>query len=426
MKRAVLGVLVLAVCGMMVAPVGMAGKPQPPPTPTEPTGNIILSGNTQLVLAPLNGYIRLYDWNKGTGQYIHQWSASGMGACILGDVDNDGSKELVGSKYTVEVIGGIEIKKAYLRIWENGNPSDSPAYSQLLSNRDRPAHFMKLGDVDGDGLKELVIETYDLNMKSIVEIWEFGHKDLSGNVIIPTGPSKVIYDNGGSIGYGLELGDVDNDNIDEIIVSCDHSSNPMDMAVIIDYSSGAFNIVGYIGAPVVDCAAVVDLQNAGRIAVTCGNDGKIYAYKYINGVYTEVWNTAYDRTYNGVTSSTGFLQSNDAADIDNDGDQEIIAGSQLLFAKGKSYHAPIYRLYFWDYQGIDPNTGRQIWIEYHNDIDNVVSQGDNMAHGKPDGSGSGDYVIYDGVLFKYAKDISGNPYLKVVQSIPFGRSVSIG
>ena len=282
MRRMALGLMALAVCVMMVAPVGMmveSGKPAPPP-PQEPTGMIDLhSAHDQLVLLhDISSYpnsiyyIRLYDWDTSVtpAQYKHIWSAPGS-ACLLGDVDNDGSKELIGGKWILQGTGNNQVQKAYLQIWENYDMSDSPSYSQLLIDRARTPMRMELGDVDGDGLKELITQTQDKNSISCIEVWDFSHKDANGNIVkdTPTGPTNVIYDHGSDVGSGgLDVGDSDNDGIDEILVGYSRGSNPTNKAAIIDHSDTGYNVVAYIGAPVVDCIAVANLGTIGNIVIT--------------------------------------------------------------------------------------------------------------------------------------------------------------
>ena len=429
MRRTILVLTALAVCGMMVAPMGMAGKPQPPSPPAEKWGNIILDQNHKQMATTYNGgdasnpdrYVRLYDWDDSAGQFKHQWSAIGYDGCVLGDVDNDGSKELACSSMTVTTEGKgnnqIMTKKVFLHIWENGDHSNSSKLKILLPSTTSPPDKMAIGDVDGDGLKELVI------LKGWVEVWDF--TNTNGKVdSTTTGPTNVIYDqssfNQKDVGvYALDVADSDNDGVAEILVGMASGGNPTRRAAVIDYvgryPNGEFRIVAYIGSAVVDDFTVANLDgdanNINEIFMS-GPSGKVFIWRYENGQYAQKWIA--DINMNGYNSPVFYLQANDAADIDKDGSLEIISGASLGY-KGQFRDNDWYwRMYLWEYSGNDK------WTEY--DIELAGRHGgaiDTMAHADFNGDGFQD-VVYDGHLFKFGgKDQSGNPIMSCVQELPF-------
>ncbi|MFH0829832.1 MAG: FG-GAP-like repeat-containing protein, partial [Candidatus Aenigmatarchaeota archaeon] len=134
----------------------MAAKPQPPPTPPpEPTGNLIITSNPQLVFGT-SEYVRLYDWVNG--KFSHTWSGIGGNKVVIGDVDNDGAKEVVSRS----IIAGT----AYFRVWNNGDGSNSPSITVQMPS---PTCDMGIGDVDKDGKNELVIS--GTNSPGSAEVW---------------------------------------------------------------------------------------------------------------------------------------------------------------------------------------------------------------------------------------------------------------
>lgn len=399
------------------------------PLPAEPYGDIDLSGTDQLAIAynagtglSPKGYIRLYDWDKDTKQYVHQWSADGIGACTLGDVDTDGNKELVGIhlEITLEKSGRkvVEVRANYLSVWEDGNPSDSPAYSLKLPATG-PDDKMAIGDVDLDGDNELVLCIFDANYRRVVEIWDF--TSAGGGLDATTsGPTTTISDTTDaadpSVGDGgLKVKDADNDGFAEILLG--DASGPIDghggKVALIDgvivNNALQYNLdyVGNRGATdetVANLDGVADSVNE----IFMSGVGKVCVWRYDSDTdsYGQIWSSDY------TNSGTVYLLGNDAADIDGDKSLEIIAGHNTGYTRVKGTTVWHYRMYIWAYAGSDT------WTEYYTDLDGPLSGWTGtMVHGDPGGDGKA-IVVYDGFVFAGTTDASGHPALKCIQKLP--------
>ena len=305
MRRIVLGLLVLAVCGMMVAPMGMAGKPQQPQPPAEPTGYLEITSSPQLVLATGN-YVRQYDWVDGAFQ--HAWSGDGVTKVVIGDVDNDFTKEVVsGKSISIKMDKKTTITKHYLRIWEDGDASSLPSVDYEIGHQ---MGTMAIGNVDDDEYNELVISCVDAYGSA--EVWSVTDDGLSKKATIS------------NLGWSdLSVADADNDGIAEILMgqgTGDYYQQP----VVADYDvdSGEYSI---IPLPMSTNYMMSELT----IGDVDGNEGnEIFAsgynylslWRYTTDGYEQIWHKQLTLTDDTMWCS---CTNNGIADIDGDGHNEI-------------------------------------------------------------------------------------------------------
>jgi len=431
MRRGVVAVLILMMCGMIVE----SGKTPPPSDSDEPTGTLSLTGNACQLAMTYNintgsnpdGYVRLYDWDSTNSKLSHTWSAEGVGGCLLGDVDNDGKKELAsGDIVTVTTGSGKQqttTKTVYLKIWENGDDSGSPTYSQVLKGKTYPCRQMALGNVDGDSANELIL----LDWNGTVEIWDFTHDDATDKISTSvTGPTVTLSDNGNALGNGgLEVGDSDNDGVDEILVGMSSVDSGTDLAVGIDYnpSSGTYSLF-HIGSKIVDDITIADLNkdNANEVFLS-GNiyNERVLILKYESGTYKEKINITHNS--DSYYDRNILLQANDAADVDGCGKPEVVSGHSIGTTGSGKNVVWWFRWYMWKYNA---NGG---WTEYSGTFQSkVTGQIGTMDSGDLDADSKAE-IVYDGLVLKYTTDSSGNPALKNIQELAFTpvcTSVSIG
>jgi hypothetical protein len=305
MRRIVLGMIVLAVCGMMVAPMGMAGKPQQPQPPAEPTGYLDITTNPQLVLTT-GSYVRQYDWVDGAFQ--HTWSGDGITKTVIGDVDNDGAKEIVSEKSIVtKVDKKTTITKYYLRIWEDGDYSNSPSINYEIGHQ---MGTMAIGNVDDDEYNELVISCVDAYGSA--EVWSVTDDGLSKKATIS------------NLGWSdLAVADADNDGIAEILMG-QGTGNYFQQPVVADYDiySGKYSITPL---PMGTKCSMGQLS-IGNVDVNQGKEifgsGANYLsiWRHTTNGYVQVWQKQLTLDVDTMYCSCA---NNAIADIDGDGYNEI-------------------------------------------------------------------------------------------------------
>jgi hypothetical protein len=430
MRRILLGLFVLAVCGMMVAPMGMAGKPQQP-APVEPNTQIPLD-DSHLQLATVGGgYAYLYGWNSNDKKFDQTWSAVHGACCVLGDVDNDRQKELVvANSSAIESGQGknkVTIRSYTLRIWENGDYSNGPTYSKRFDNVKEVPFRLAIGDVDGDAYhdQELVVS------RGVIDIWHFTNVNgkVSTSVVAPGKTVTDPYALDTRVGTGgLELGDSDNDGVDEIIIGIGQRGyndypDANSRAVVVDYFNNDYGIVAFIGSRVVDDITVADLDGDGANEIfmsgATGSKVCIWNYNKDKQVYEQKWQKTIDNVVDGYVCDP-YLQSNDAADIDYDGINEIVAAGDCLVNKGATASSH-YMLYIWDY-----NTVSKSWTEYRQPTDIIGYLMDATVSGNFDSTDYNPEIVFENKVLKFERDISGNPSLKTVQSLTGVNAITLG
>ncbi len=302
------GVLMLSVFvlpGDAKKPVN-PGKPDPKPEPrSEPTGNLAITPADQLVVK-VTGYVRVYNWDSG--QFDHVWSGDvggnwGAPAAIIGDVDNDGTDDVVAAYSDRTKIKGKYYYTYKFKIWQDGDASNSPSVTTTVSGL---IGRMEIGDVDEDGDNELVLRLSG----RIVEVWDCTTSSCT--------KQATITQLGGG---GLTVADADNDGYDEILVGMgENAYGYYCHGLVIDYSGGNYSVVADLGPA--DTYCCIDEMSVGDLDGVAGNEifgsgwcnGNIYVWQYSNGSYNQLWT---------ATPNTCYNQQNEVADFDGDGDNEI-------------------------------------------------------------------------------------------------------
>jgi hypothetical protein len=212
----------------------------------------------------------------------------------LSDLDGDGDLEIVFSLFRGDRTFVFHHDGTLFSGWPRSSASDV---------RDTPA----IGDLDGDGDLEIVCAAaYD------VYAW---HHDGTGISGFPVSVGNYYTD-------GIAVGDLDGDGQQEIIVNTVGSNDNVRV-----YDSGGSMVAGWpqsTGSSIYAEACLGDLDNDGDLEVVIGGTGI--------GIDYHVWAWHHDgSTVSGwpaVTEMGEWCQSSAAiGDIDDDGDVEVIIGS---------------------------------------------------------------------------------------------------
>lgn len=310
-------------------------------------GDVDADGRNEIILN--NGYV-LEIVNQSV---VVEWdnTATGFGYKVaLSDIDKDGKKEIVGiyrwyqlstfdadlhsEKYRVNT--RLDISTLYLADVDNDGDEEilygDGQWGQIhaldestgseLWNVNNPEHGvtgMFVSDLDQDGKLELA--------------WSAGHTS--------TGPDHLYVHDLASLTQeyvskhidgpyrALDVGDVDNDGRQEIVVFSFKSNSGYADGVLSIFDAKTYekkyesdvNLFGRSATTGIDTVKIGDVDNDGKNEIVVGTgryyDGAIYI---IDGVTKLVKNRyLYD---NG-----SVIASIDLADIDNDGSTEIIAGA---------------------------------------------------------------------------------------------------
>ena len=255
---------------------------------------------------PFNGKIHVFE-NNGDNTYQDVWN-SGVdlrgieptGLFLGEDADNDGKREIIiGTGYQC---GDRKIRvyentgdNAYQQVWNSG----SALWDTVLEGA--------VGDTDGDGKKEIVVGSGDLD--PWVHVFECNGDNSYELVSSFNRAIRAI------------IGDQDGDGKSEIIVSgtkvvhvFEHTGVTGENTYTSVWNSGTMN--GFI-----DVVATGDQDNDGNgeMIVPCG-DGKAYLFENSgDNTYQEVWNSG--------SVMSGHIYRVATGDQDGDGKLEIIATS---------------------------------------------------------------------------------------------------
>lgn len=225
-------------------------------------------------------------------------------AIDVGDIDSDGKQEIVVASFESDSgysDGTIFIYDAETHALEWQSPANmfgGYAWTGI--------HDLKIGDVDNDGIQEIVVATDRL---------------YDGALYVINGQTKQIehsyfYDDGAPI-YSIDIADVDNDGYTEIIAGggIAHSGAPGVYVYIINGSTGqvewhSINLGGNWSN--ISSVKVGDIDNDGVPEIVALKDSLFV----IDGISHQQWQ-----------SSLSGYSSLDLYDIDNDGIEDIIVGT---------------------------------------------------------------------------------------------------
>lgn len=260
--------------------------------------------------SPHNGKIRVFE-NNGDNTYQEVWNSgvdlSGIepsGLFLGEDADNDGKREII--------IGtGYQCGDCKIRVYENtGDNTYQQVWNSGTALRDTVLEGA-VGDTDGDGKKEIVVGSGDLDSR--VHVFEC-NGDNSYRLVSSLGTF--------SRGMRAILGDQDGDGKGEIIAGgadkvvhiFEHTGVTGDNTYTSVWNSGTMDDLVYLVA-----TGDQDKDGNGEIIIPC-RDGKVYLFENTgDNTYQEIWNSG--------NVMIGLIYGVATGDQDGDGKSEIITTS---------------------------------------------------------------------------------------------------
>lgn len=410
--RTLILTVTLLVSILMLLPMIQGGKPSPTVNEDELRyGNLQLTMGKNLAVVFQNSdiqkYVRVFEWKTigGVGYWDHVWSGDcgtvGMDA-IIGDVDNDGDDELVvQTSTTVKISTKVSETKRYITIWENGDHSSDPSGKIEIGSI---GQYSSLGDIDGDSDNELIILS-----GSKLQIMDISC--INGNYI-----DSTLYSNNYG-GWGLEVANTDNDNMDEIIIADDFSEDFLNGCLyVVEWQNdlNVFSLKVISSQAMIGCS-VGDFDGIGypEIFAIRNRIGyyEVCIIRYdplntdsING-YSLVWTKTYDSISSG--DSYDYFKQCVVTDLDGDGSLEAIGANGMGYDRqAKKWIA---RVYVWD--NYQDNSGNIIfnmnYADYSGSIEIATGRFNMMVMGYPDTDGCG-RVQWGGSTFEDAYNAGGN------------------
>ncbi|MFC2160962.1 FG-GAP repeat domain-containing protein [Acidobacteriota bacterium] len=300
---------------------------------------------------PAKAYQIKYDGNlrDDTGGYSIQWESLDLDQAshgvVIGDIDNDGLDEIAAIDTFVTTIGKGKKRESYFNhdilIFEEGSGTEEPVRLPLVGEHVKLSiDGILIANVDSDDDKELIVyksgtitghfevyKIFDNNRQYSLQRVYYNHDD----------PNAYIYRDGGI--WGLEVGNVDGDPENEILLSRFNSTKPFilnfdtthpnywrpveDIPIEVDeinpseakFEDGTINF---------NVIRIADTNNNGRNEIIAGtNNDRLYIWE-INEFgtrYVKIFSTD-DLTPN----DNNFTWALDVGDVDGDSAKEIVVG----------------------------------------------------------------------------------------------------
>jgi len=242
----------------------------------------------------------------------------------VGDVDGDGKKEILAvGDYKKRIKGKIYYEQ---KIFMYRDDSDgTPIESERFGSSRYYVRYVELGDVNNDGVDELI-----LDKQRFVEIYSWNGSSFDKKWSSPEYSNLV---------FRVDVGDADNDGYNELVFAMFEIKAP----IMWDFDVN-FNGEETVGEPInvlpshtdilgIDHARARDADNDGSAEIIAGgNNNRLMVWKYL-------WddNLGYYR-YKSVLISEdlgGWTQGIDAGDVDGDGNNEVIVGTDAYVGEGE-------------------------------------------------------------------------------------------
>jgi len=341
-------------------------------------------GDLEIVTAHGDGYVNLFDHN-GDLVWSRKPASNELRSLAVADLGGDGEMEIV--------VGQALLNKVNVWVYEpNGNIR--PGWPQLADNEGSAAGIynnnISLGDVDGDGVSEVVVPSDTITICA----YEPDGTHLATNAMYHDQPGHDM-DHWGEVpayvdlayeiqGYGpcyteftaranfadgpANIVDVNGDGVNEVVAignvhNC-HTSPYTDLyntPYILDADRSRFNTGGFdwttppmnTGAPISENYNVIESAMPNPVTMDLDGDGNLeILYASYDGRMHAFWldKTEHDNwPYSIYHASEGFYRFASepvVADLDNDGHPEVLFGSWVQ--KGSHRTG---KLHILDYRG---------------------------------------------------------------------------
>ena len=313
---------------------------------------------------------------------VHQGNTS---ATSIGDVDNDGLKEIVTVVNAKMSTGPPKQRYSYKKIfvYEDGSTGEPSYSSHDLGYTLNGVRDSIIADADNDGLNEIVLVVNDH-----IEIYEW---DGSGFSHLWTGPS---YD---EFVWSVDVGDADNDGSNEVVIAMFRIGSAIVYDYLGDNTWGNPVITESIGSYNIDQAKIRDVDGDGfNEIIGGGTSNRLNIWKYIDGYYANVFLSE---------DLGGYTQGVDAGDVDGDGFNEVIAGSSgeidMVYVFKYNENLDTYGMIAW----ASLNSGVAVLATGDLDNDNA----DEIAVGS---SGISVFKLINGIL-EFIYNFSEGGYLEI-------------
>jgi len=245
-----------------------------------------------------------WDWNNVGTSTVSVWEVS------LGDLDNDGDLDLA------------TMSKNKVVVWQNdGTPFADPWTPNDVGTSTADVISLELGDLDNDG---------DLDVVSGSETDEDYELIAWRNDGTPFTGLWTPNDIGASLAYinSVTLGDLDKDG-DLDVVS---GGNIHEDYEVIAWQNDGSPFSGYwtqndVGASDahISCVALGDLDNDGDLDIAStsknGDESEVVVWENDDTPFSGLWNRIQ------MGAGQDYLYTIELADLDNDGDLDLVTGS---------------------------------------------------------------------------------------------------
>ncbi|MGH9034500.1 MAG: FG-GAP repeat domain-containing protein, partial [Acidimicrobiia bacterium] len=288
-------------------------------------------GGNDVVVGGLNGLVYALD---PAGNPLPGWPARATAAVAsspaVGDLDGDGTSEVVTG------VGSLEVpnQRGAINIFNHDGSRRCVFETNPDHGETAVFNAPALGDVDGDGTKDVVFGSFDQRIRVI------NHRCQ------PLGS----FDHADSLFSAPALADVDGDGDQEIFIGGDASRGPAGQSHdggtfrSLDYRAGATHPDGHVNLvqrwsredsreTFQSAAAIGNLDgDAGLEVVTgsgaywcrrknqCADSDKVWAFNAEDGSTVAGWPRS-------VTFNTTFLSAPALGDLDGDGTTDVVVGS---------------------------------------------------------------------------------------------------
>jgi len=274
--------------------------------------DIDLDGNVEFIIGSGSSKVLIIEPDVSTGSFNLEWvmelMASSSFALDVGDVNGDGIKEII--------VGDSD---GYMYIWRYAPGSGEgtpPNYARVWKSEDlgEGINFIHAEDIDNDGNAEIISG----NANGTVQIIEYLYNEDSYSV---TWTSPRLGTLSTASATCIDVCDYDKDGILEFVVGENHG-----YICIFDSKTHIQEYQLRLGTSKICGIRVYDLDLDGvNEILACANTGLVYSFSLKNGYKLE-WQS------DSIAESAGSQNSIYVSDIDDDGSVEaIISASGYIY-----------------------------------------------------------------------------------------------